>query len=79
MLCLLTGRIIIDMTKREFDRLNVGDFVVNKEGEIFKIDMDYVLGPPVQVFSAILQSENTYQSIRISEGTFHFYERIFPC
>ena len=66
------------MTKREFDRLKVGDFVVNKEGEIFKIDMDYVLGSPVQIFSAILQHEKTYQSIRISEGNFRFYERIFP-
>ena len=67
------------MTKREFDRLKVGDFIVNKEGEIFKIDMDYVLGPPVQVFSAILQGGEREQSIRISEGNFQYYERIFPC
>ena len=66
------------MTKREFDRLKVGDFVTNKEDEIFKIDMEYVFGPPTQVFSAVLQSEGTYQAIRISEGNFQFYERIFP-
>ena len=66
------------MTKGEFDRLSVGDYVTNKEGEVFKIDMDYVLGPPSQIFSAVLQNGKAYQSIRISEGNFQFYERIFP-
>ena len=67
------------MTKIEFDRLKVGDFVANREGEIFKIEMDYVFGPPAQVFGAILQNEEKYQSIRISEGNFKFFERVFPC
>ena len=66
------------MTKRKFDKLKVGDSVVDKEGKIFTIDMDYVFGPPAQVFSAILQGGEKYQSIRISEGNFQFYERIFP-
>ena len=75
---LFTGKITIDMTKREFDKLKVGDFIVNKEGENFKVDMDYVFGPPVQVLSATLQGGEREQSIRISEGNFQFYERIFP-
>ena len=66
------------MTKREFDRLKVGDYVTNREGEIFKVDMDYVLDPPVQIFGALLQGGERYQSIRISEVNFQFYERIFP-
>ena len=66
------------MTKKEFDILKVGDHVANGEGEIFKIDMEYVLGPPVQIFSALLQGVERYQSIRISEGNFQFYERVFP-
>ena len=66
------------MTKREFDMLKVGDFIANREGEIFEVDMDYVIGPPVQVFSANLQGGERAQSIRISEGNFQFYERIFP-
>ena len=67
------------MTKREFDRLKVGDFLVNKEGELFKINMDYVFGPPVQVFGAVLQNSENYRSIRIDGGNYHFYKRAFPC
>ena len=66
------------MTEGEFERLKVGDFVADSEGEIFKINMDYVLGPPVQIFNAVLQSKGKYQAIRISEGNFRFYERVFP-
>ena len=66
------------MTKREFDRLRAGDFVTNKEDEIFKIDMDYVFGLPTQVFSAVLQREGKYHSIRVNKGNFQFYEIIFP-
>ena len=73
------GKITINIAKREFDRLEGGDHVTNRDGEIFTIDMEYVLGPPVQIFSAILQSGEKYQPIRISEGIFQFYERIFPC
>ena len=72
------GKIIRDMTKREFDRLKVGDCIANREGEIFTIDGEYVLGPPVQVFSAVLRGGERSQAIRISEGNFQFYERIFP-
>ena len=67
------------MTKREFDRLQIGDFVTNKEGELFKIDMDYVFGPPTQVFSATLQNGGAYKSIRIDSDNFHFFKRAFPC
>ena len=69
---------MIGMTKGEFDRLKVGDFVANREGEFYKIEMDYVFGPPVQVFEAILQNGEKYQSIRIDEGNFRFFKRVFP-
>jgi hypothetical protein len=66
------------MTESEFDRLKVGDFVADREGDVYKITMDYALGPPKQIFSAVLQSDVKYQEIRISEGNFRFYERVFP-
>ena len=69
---------MIGMTIREFNKLKVGDFVTNRKGEIFKIDMDYVFGSPAQVFGAILQDDDKYQSIRIDEDNFQFFKRVFP-
>ena len=37
-----------------------------------------MLGPTVQAFSAILQSKEKYQTIRLSEVNFRFFERVFP-
>jgi len=67
------------LTKRDFDRLRVGDFLTDKEGKLYKIDMDYVFGPPAQVFSAVLQNGDKYQAIRIDGSNFHLYKRAFPC
>ena len=67
------------MTKREFDRLQIGDYITNKEGELFKIDMDYIFGTLVQVLSATLQNTNKYKAVRIDGSNFHFFKRVLPC
>ena len=67
------------MTKREFGRLQIGDYITNKEGELFKIDMDYVFGPPAQVFGAALQNDGAYKAIRIDGSNFHHFKRAFLC
>jgi len=69
---------VIDVTKSEFDKLKIGDCITNRKGEIFQIDMDYVFGPPKQVFGAKLLDAEKYQSIRVSESNFCFFERVFP-
>jgi len=69
----------MNMTKREFEHLKAGDYLTDKEGALYKIDMDYVLGPPVQIFSALLQSGDKYEAIRIDSSNFHLFKRAFPC
>lgn len=64
------------MTKAEFKHLKVGDVVISKDGEQYRIKLDWVHGPPNQVFYAERIKPDTYRAIQVSEGNMQFWEKI---
>ena len=63
------------MTKQEFQKLKVGDVIVNDRGEEYRIKDDWLYGRPNQVFYAERIKPERYHAVQLSENNTQYWEK----
>lgn len=62
------------MTKNEFEKLKIGDYVCLKKDELFVVKDDYVWGPPCKVCLVELVNNTSLKQCQISRDNYLYWE-----